>query len=721
MALCVGNEHSRRFTSPRCVPGACMLAKGGEKPTHVPANIAPGSKNCNALRTKGCPVWPYVEALGVLLDMAATLAKSWTNGWLLPVLVGIGGCSGGVASEEQSPWGASSDETRHTADGGGEPAPAGPNDPADDTSNSNGNPGLLPDGGVVPGSPSVTPSPPAQNPAIAPTSFECDPASPVATTPLRRLSRRQYANSVQDIVDQLLGEQDAAEVAALLADLPEDDRLKLPQDLHGTYRRLDQRVQQPLVDAWFAAGTNVGTWMSLGDRLARTLGDCVQTDDSPACVRDFIARLGRLAFRRPLQSEEVDFYYGFYEPSTGIDAAGVADVVAGMLNAPDFLYLVEGRGEAAPEPSRTYQLTAHELAARLSYHFWNTLPDSQLAQLADSGELLDPEVYRTQVERLFADERTLPTIADFYAEWLKLEDLSPMDRNNDSSLFQAFAGEQLPSNQLADAMRDEVQALLGHYTFVEQGSVADVLGTPYSFAQSSELAALYGIEPWDGESTPPLVGAGRPGLLTRGAFLATGTANTRPIMRGLFVRTNLLCDTIAPPPAEAGANPPELSPNLTTREVVEELTAPTACFGCHNAFINPIGFAFEGFDSLGRVRTEQRLFDELGNEIGTKPIDTTSVPQVVLGDGTPSDGPESLTRLLADSGKVEACLARQYFRFTFGRWEQVASDGCALEQMRRAAGEGGSLAEMLREVALSEAFRTRTVSEDAPEATGGEP
>jgi hypothetical protein len=157
---------------------------------------------------------------------------------------------------------------------------------------------------------------------------------------------------------------------------------------------------------------------------------------------------------------------------------------------------------------------------------------------------------------------------------------------------------------------------------------------------------------------------------------------------------------------------------LTTREVVEELTAPTACFGCHDIFINPLGFAFEGFDSLGRVRTEQRLFDDDGNEIGIKPIDTTSVPRVVLGDATPSQGPEDVMRLLAESGKVEACLARQYFRFTFGRWEQVAADGCALEQMRQAAGSGGNLATMLREVALSDAFRSRAI---AAETAGGEP
>lgn len=685
---------------------------------HGSVNIAPGPKNCNVQSTKRSPAWPHWVGLGVLLVMATRLAKSRPGCWILPAFLGLGGCSGGVAAEEGGPWGSASAESGATPGSTAEDAESETTaTPANAPTGSADAPTSANDG-VQPPPPGVTP-PPAQNPAIAPTTFACDPSAVIASVPLRRLSQKQYENSVRDVVARLLGSTPGdAEVDAFFAELPADDRLKLPQDLHGTYRRLDQRVQQPHVDAWFAAGVNVGKWLSSSERLGTVLGDCEQFDDSRACVRDFIARLGRVAFRRPLETDEVDFYYGFYEPSTGIDGAGVADVIAGILNAPDFLYLVEGRG-ASDDDAPNQTLTAHELAARLSYHFWNTLPDVQLSDLADSGELLDPEVYQAQVERLFGDARTTDAVADFYGEWLKIEDLSALDRNNDSSLFQAFAGDNLPSGQLAEAMRAEVHALLHYYTFEQPDGVLAVLNTPYSFATSSELAGLYGAEAWDGLGTPPNVGAERPGLLTRAAFLATGTANTRPIMRGLFVRTNILCDTIAPPPAEAGATPPELSPNLTTREVVEELTEPSACSGCHNAFINPLGFAFEGFDSLGRVRTQQRLFDDDGNEIATKPIDTSSMPQVVLGDASLSQGPSDLMRLLAESGKVEACLARQYFRFTFGRWEQISTDGCALEQMRVAAGSGGSLAAMLREVALSAAFRTRTVPADP--TTGAEP
>ncbi len=154
---------------------------------------------------------------------------------------------------------------------------------------------------------------------------------------------------------------------------------------------------------------------------------------------------------------------------------------------------------------------------------------------------------------------------------------------------------------------------------------------------------------------------------------------------------------------------PDLDPELSTRQVVEALTEVegTGCAGCHTTLMNPLGFATENFDSLGRLRKSQKLFDEEGNSLGTVEIDTTSTPQVLRGDMTPSEGAQDLMTLLVDSGKPTACAVRHYFRFSFGRWEGVSSDGCALEAMQTALEETGSLAGMLKAVALTEAFRKR--------------
>ncbi len=562
----------------------------------------------------------------------------------------------------------------------------------------------------------------------------CEPSRLGASPPLRRLTHVQYESSLRDLLVTALGSEVEAqgvltEIADELGRLPQEIRVQLPEDLHGSYRRLDQTVQQTHVDAWFQVGEAVGRNLTQKERLPSLLGACATGAASDAdveqCIRSFVENFGRLALRRPLTSEEVDFYVSFHEPPTGIDSAGiepagVAAVITGLLNAPQFLYLVERGEQALPGQADTFALSAWELAQRLSFHFWNTMPDARLRELALSGELLVDEVYEGEVERLWADGRTHDTITRFFREWLKLEALPDLHRNVLDAVFSSFAIPNLPSVDLRAAMIDEVLDLLNHYTWDVPSGLSEVFLTPYAFTKSDELAKIYGIEAWDGSSNPPAL-EGRPGILTRAAFLATGTANTRPIMKGVFIRTNVLCDEIPPPPPNAAAFPPELSPDLTTREVVEALTegdTNAGCAACHQTFINPLGFATEGFDSLGRARSEQRLFDADGVTLGSKSVETRAIPQVTIGDQTEVSGAAELMQAIASSGKLEACFARHYFRFTFGRFENLAEDECVLEQMRKSLLETGSIADMLRAVALSEAFRSKTLvpssTEDSP-------
>lgn len=578
----------------------------------------------------------------------------------------------------------------------------------------------LPDIPVIPSA--------GDNPNQSPAEFSCNTELSSNSPGMRRLTRRQYENTLVDLLAIRL-ESDAvatvySELVPTIALLPEDQRAILPQDLHGSFRRLDQTVQQSHVDYWYEVGVMAGQILARDEYLGALVGDCATDSDDrndAACVTEFVRSFGRLALRRPLSNDEVEHYESFYGPSTGIDPLGFADIVGGLLNAPQFLYIIEHGENEVREQESSFQLASYEVAARLSYHFWGTMPDERLFELAESGALLDDSTYEGEVDRLWDDSRTRQTMRDFFREWMKVEDLPELDANNRAAIFQSFAGEDLPSAELRGAMMDEVVDLLDYFTWEQPGGIEQIFTTEYSFAKTDELSALYGIERWDGESEPPSVGTDRPGLLTRAAFLSTGTANTRPVMKGLFIRRNILCDRIPPPPENAMATPPELSAEFSTRQVVEELTEGegTGCSSCHTVYINPLGFATEAFDSLARVRREQQLFDEDGAELGTAAIDTTSIPQIVVGDMTPSEGPSDLMTLLVDSGKPTACAARHYFRFTFGRWEGVVSDGCALEQMRVALEETGSLAGMLRSVALTESFRRRTFNLDATSAQEG--
>jgi hypothetical protein len=229
-----------------------------------------------------------------------------------------------------------------------------------------------------------------------------------------------------------------------------------------------------------------------------------------------------------------------------------------------------------------------------------------------------------------------------------------------------------------------------------------------SFAVTDDLASIYGVEPWEGGDPPVFADAQREGLLARAAFLATGLSDTRPIIKGVLIRKAILCEDVLPPPAEVANEPPPVSDGaLSTREAVEGKTSTAVCQSCHGR-LNDLGFVTENFDALGRYRSEQRLFDEDGELVGTVPVDTNSVPAVEEDDETPAAGIADLNRMILASDKPYACFARQYFRFTNSRVENTEADGCALATLKDALTTGRSLRDTLKAVALEKSFKEHT-------------
>jgi len=531
--------------------------------------------------------------------------------------------------------------------------------------------------------------------------------------PLRRLSKRQLLNGVRDLVQSTaLTAAEKAQaldaVTPILSGFPDDRLVGVPGEKHGGFTQLDQAIQQGHIDVTYAAAVELGRQLTGSTAtLGRLLGPCA-TDASAAndasCLRDFVTRFGARAHRRPLDAADVDFYVQV-AGATPVEAAAVADVVALLFTAPRFLYHVEEGDPAATGPT---ELDAYALAARLSFHFWQTMPDQALLDAAADGSLLTEAGYRAQVERLLDDPRADAAIDDFFAHWFRLDELPPLDTRIGTPLFDAFAGPDVPTATLhremiaevLDATRDVVRT---------QGRVGDVLTSRRFFARTDALAALYGQPRWDGASPPvDFQQPARAGLLTRAAFLATGSANTRPVMKGFRIRNALLCQEIPPPPANAMATPFELAPDLTTRETVAAITEVpgSACAGCHATLLNPLGYATEDFDALGRHRTVQQLFDAQGRPTTAKPVDTRATPNV-SGVSTPVAGAAELTQLLAAGGEFQTCFARQYFRFTFQRMEDDAADGCLLASLQAGALSGRPLRELLMATALAPEFKRR--------------
>ncbi len=547
--------------------------------------------------------------------------------------------------------------------------------------------------------------------------FQCAPEAR-SSEPLRRLSRVEYQNALRDVISAQTSAATAdavmAGAASGLTGIPADNVVK-----HAPFARMDQALSQQHVEAYFNVAKNVASALTSSDaRVSELLGSCSRSTGAAggSCVDDFIASFGKRVLRHPLSSEERAFYKQVYAASYGVDKAGLADLLVVFLTSPSFLYEVQFGADAVKGQNALYQLTDHEIASRLAFEFWQTTPDDELLSAADKGELSTEDGFAKAVDYVLESPRAARAIEQFAREWFGLDELRALDSLNSDPVFKAFAGENLPSPTLKEDMIREFSESLSFHAFVKDETLRDWVESPFSFARSEELAAIYEIEPWDGRGDPPMFPDGeRAGLITRAAMLVTGSANTRPIMKGVAIRERLLCDELDPPPANAGKDPPELSATLTTREVVEALTEEpgSSCASCHLFDINPLGFATENFDALGRARSEQKLYSPTGTLIDQKPVDTTSVPQVWLGDRTPSEGPQDLTKQLADSGKIEACFARQFVRFAQGRREDEAVDGCALEALRSSLTAGESIRAALRKVAQLPSFRQRLVAADS--------
>lgn len=547
-----------------------------------------------------------------------------------------------------------------------------------------------------------------------PGDFACTPGDPSATV-LPRLSRSQYLRTLRAYAVDSLGDQEAdAVMTALTSTLS-----LLPLDASTDHDRLDQAVSQGHVDAQYhLAEAFAAELTSTPARREVVLGSCAEDADpsnDDACLDELIRTLGYRAHRRPLSQAEVDFYRDeIFEPADGLELAAARDVIAAMLLSPNFLYRVEIEGDPVDGRDDLYELSAHELAARLAFHFWDGPPDAELYAVADSGELLTEEGYAAAVDRMLDDPRTFETIDRLYAEWLLLDDLAPLHQLVGDPIYDAFVGSDVPTPELRDRIIEDSLDLARHTTWQSDGTFADLFLSELSFAKTPDVAAIYGNVPlWVEGTEPATLPAGeRAGLLTRPAMLATGSTNTHPVLRGREVRKRILCQDTPPPPADAMDDLPELDPITSERDRMEAYTEQpgSSCVGCHSQ-MNPIGYTMEGYDGLGRVRSEEMIFDTDGTVLASLPLDTAAVPALEAGDDREVADAVELSELVAESNVARACFARHYFRFTFARLEDDDVDGCELEAIREGLAEGRSLRHVLRDIAMTPTFRLRKLAD----------
>lgn len=526
------------------------------------------------------------------------------------------------------------------------------------------------------GSPEDGEADPDDDPDEDPPQAQCE-APDVGETPLRRLTRAQYDNTVRDLLGVELG---------LAQAFVSDEKV-------GTFdSNAIASVTELSVEQYMDAAEQLAA-EAVVDLPALLPCDPASIDEDE-CAAQFIDDFGPRAYRRPLTDEQREDALALYHH--GLDQGSFADgirvLVQGMLQSPFFLYHLE---QLPPEgEGQVNALSPYEVASRLSYFLWESMPDDALRQAAAAGELSTPEQLQAQAERMIADPRAKDSIRHFHAQWLELEGLTQVDK--DPELFPDFSPELLAS------MEEEVGRFVEHVILEGDGSLDTLMTADFTFADE-ELAALYGVEhPGGGFARVELPADERSGLLTlAGVMTAHAHHNqTSPVLRGAMVRENFLCQTPPPPPDTVNDNPPGLDPTLPTKQRYEQHREDPECAGCH-VLLDPLGFGFEHFDALGQFRTMD----------GQNPVDATG--EVVGADDAdgPYDGHRELTERLAGSDYARACVSRQWFRYALGRLETTA-DACSLDDIyARFESSDYDIRELMVAIAVSDAVSHLKVAE----------
>lgn len=612
---------------------------------------------------------------------------------------GSPGAAGGSGTDPNSPNDPDSPNDPNSPDD-----PSSPGDtPSTDPTTSMPSPGLGEDTG-----PGAVPE--GVNPGGA--ALDCTATDP-GESPLLKLSTLQYRNTVSDLLSAANMEAVLPAVEASLASIPDDS-------LGDSFRTLDARVSIQHVQGYLDVGIAVGdALIADSESLEAAAGPCALEDTmTEACATEFLTGFLQLVYRRPVDSDDLTPYLDLIDGRTGPEAVRAMVVVA--LSSPRFVNHVEIDGTAFSNGSDLLQLTAYEVASRLSYTFWQTMPDAELLDAAADGSLVTEAGFEAQLARVFESPRTRQTLWRFWDEWLKLEKFTGFETSRPAfiSLAEGTGALEDPSG-LYGAMVQEVRDISTLLTFDQQGTVTDLLTTTVSVTQSTELAALYGSEPYSGAGAYPELPEGtRAGLFQRAALLVSNLEQTNPFHRGALVRRALLCDALPQPDPNAlppgSLDPPPLDVAQTTRERFEAKVAGNGlCETCHGSF-SDIGYVLESFDALGRARTTERVYDEqTGELLAELPIDTTAVARIESADDTPvANAAELADRILA-SGKVEACVAQNYFRFATRREAVSASlDACVVDDLRAMlADPEQGLAAAFRRVAQYDSFFQRKVGE----------
>jgi hypothetical protein len=421
--------------------------------------------------------------------------------------------------------------------------------------------------------------------------------------------------------------------------------------------------------------------------------------EEKACAARIVSNMARKAFRRPVTEADLAPLMKFYAEGRKVGAFdnGIEDAMIAMLSSAKFLYRVE-RSPADAKPGSIYHLSSMELASRLSFFLWSTIPDDELLTVAEQGKLTDPKVLEQQVRRMLADPRSNTLVTNFAFEWLKVRDMASLEP--DPYTYPAF------NTPLREALRREMELFL-QSVFREDRSVVDLLNANYTFV-NERLAAHYGIENVRGDQfrRVTLTDPNRFGLFGKGAILmVTAYPNrTSPVLRGAYILENILGTPPSPPPpnVEAFKENKEGEQPKTIREIMEAHRANPTCNACHGV-MDPLGFSLENFDTIGTFRSMDRF-------TRTK-IDTSGK----LVDGTAVNGPSDLRNaLMSRSDQFAQTFSEKLMTYALGRGVEYFDMPSVRKIMKDAKRDNFKFSSVVMGIVSAPAFQSSMVEQPAP-------
>ncbi len=506
-------------------------------------------------------------------------------------------------------------------------------------------------------------------------SYAANSSVNAGTVVLHALNRAEYNATVRDLLNTLQTPAD---------NLPPDatafgfDNIAASLTITDASARVYQAAAESL--AAEAADPN-------GPEYAR-LVTCapVASDKDDPCLNEVAANFAYYAWRRPVTADDVNDIVQAARANASDFPSAVSNVVSYALLAPDFLYRVE------LDPSATsgqHALNDYELASRLSYFLWSSMPDDALFAAADNGALHTDAELSAQVQRMLADPKAAGFVQNFAGQWLELRALAQASPS--PTVYPAW------NDTLRSAMLTESQRFFSD--FLTNGApLSEMFTAQYTYV-NGQLAQFYGIS---APTTPDATGFGkvtlpssnlRAGILSQGAWLTTQSHSDRSgiVARGKFVLGQLLCDAPGAPPP--GVPPLSSAAGFqgTQRQHLTEHATNATCAACHNV-IDPIGFAFESFDGIGTQRTSDNNF----------PVDTTGTF-----DSKAFSGARDLVAGLVTDTRFNTCAVSTLFTYALGRSPNT-SDQAALTGINTSwSAQGGTLPKLIELIVQSDAFRTR--------------